>query len=105
MTSYFEPNISDAVLAGTLADWCDTLEDWPVSDIRAALREWRNKNPDKRPNPSHISGLLQRKRYLEWKASLTPNPEPERIPVTREQAKQICEEVGFKLNKFGGILR
>lgn len=48
--------------AAILADWMDELEDWTTEQIRHCLRRWRELNPNKKPNPGHILGMLKGER-------------------------------------------
>lgn len=71
LQGYWQERLSERMKAALLADWCDDLEDWPVARVRAALREWRSKNPSKKPNPGHITELLRKKRGQEWACILS----------------------------------
>lgn len=72
-----------------LADWADTLEDWPQGDVLDALRKWRNENPNKKPNPGHILGLLKEARgKAEAAKAPKPTPQPELVNTdTSEEAR------------------
>ncbi|WP_422050523.1 hypothetical protein [Shimia sp.] len=103
LQGYWQAPLSPEMKGAVLADWCDDLEDWPQDQVRAALREWRSRNPSKRPNPGHISEILKLWRGREYASSLPPKAEGARdAPCTKERAKEIMEEVGFRPRKFGG---
>jgi hypothetical protein len=59
---YWKDQPAQIVKDGILADWMDNLQDWHADQIKAALVEWRNENPSKRPNPGHILKILKRRR-------------------------------------------
>ena len=66
LDGYWQSRPGDQVRAGILADWMDELQDWDIGQIRHALRRWRNLNPSKKPNPSHIGGILKKERGEAW---------------------------------------
>ena len=68
LDGYWQNHPSDMVKAGIMADWMDELEDWSIEQIRFGLRKWRNDNPSKKPNPSHISTILKKERGQAWVA-------------------------------------
>ena len=69
---YWQPTDSQTLQAAVLRDWCDTLADWDPKLVLSALRQWRNENPNKRPNPGHIAQMLKPKR-----ADAQPPADPE----------------------------
>ncbi len=58
LDGYWKDRPSEAVKAAILADWADTLEDWPHDWVLHGLRKWRDQFPSKKPNPSHIKNML-----------------------------------------------
>lgn len=95
-----------------LADWTDELEDWPVADVRWALRKWRTDFPSKKPNPAHISAILKdaRGRALAGKvvrgfeqSATTKAAQAERANQTPEDRKaftqRLREEVNFDMTE------
>ncbi len=64
LDGYWKDRPSDVVKAGILADWMDALQDWHLDQIKECLREWRNNNPNKKPNPGHILSRLKERRGL-----------------------------------------
>ncbi len=83
---------------GTLAhdrvmrDWIAALQDYPLSEVKSACREWVRKCPGKMPNEGHILAEIQKARAAAWEKikARMPSPEPEREPrVTAEAAREI----------------
>ena len=72
-----------------LADWCDELEDWTVDQVRWGLRNWRNSNPSKKPNPAHIVEILKARRGREL--AVKPVVEPERLSPFDMSPEQLAE--------------
>lgn len=64
LDGYWQTRPSDVVKAGILADWMDEMQDWHLDQITAALKEWRNSNPSRKPNPGHICAILKRRRGM-----------------------------------------
>lgn len=105
LDGYWEKQPPADVKAGILADWCDSLQDWSREQVVWALRKWRNDNPDKRPNPGHILGIMKDKRGQriaaeKYEARKTLPPPPPR--VTADRTAEILAEIGFKVNRIEG---
>lgn len=97
---YWQPSDSETLRAAVLRDWCDTLQDWKPDSVLAALRKWRNDNPNKRPNPGHIVQMLKdawgRKHVDQVKAALAPPVERAGPRMTEEQRRAILAEAGIR---------
>lgn len=103
LSAYFKPSEDDDIRAGQLAWWCDELQDWTQEQVVWALRQWNRDNPDKRPTPGHILGIMTAMRGKREAAKLNALPKPaedERMPVTKERAQQIMEAAGFAPKTF-----
>ena len=100
LNGYWRPDDSDEMRAAILRDWCDTLENWKPESILAALRQWRDENPDKRPNPGHIVRALKDawgKRHADQvRAALAAPVEPRKERVSAERAAEIMAEAGIR---------
>ena len=100
LNGYWRPNDSDEMRAAILRDWCDTLENWKPESILAALRQWRDENPDKRPNPGHIVRALKNawgKRHADQvRAAIAPPVEPRKERVSDERRRAILIEAGLR---------
>ena len=98
MAGYWQPSESETLRAAVLRDWCDELENWPAQSIRAALRQWREENPSRRPNPGHIVGILKaawgRRNAPVVAAALAPATEPPKERVSEEARARILAETG-----------
>lgn len=86
-----------------ITDWMDALQDYPLSEVRAACAAAVIASPNKMPNEGHIRAeiLKARHRYVQ---SL-PKPEENVGPVqrvTRERAAEILAEAGFAPKKVPG---
>jgi|AntRauTorckE5430_2_1112549.scaffolds.fasta_scaffold11194_3 hypothetical protein len=102
LDGYWKDRPPENVKAGILADWADTLEDWTQEQILYALRKWRNENPSRKPNPSHILGILK---MMRGKAEVkrnppAPAPQIERQRATKTEAAAIMENAGFAPKRF-----
>ena len=101
MHSYWQSMPPEQVKAGILADWCDVLEDWKQEQVGWALRQWRNENPNKKPNPGHILMMMKDARGKKIAAGLPKqqlSPKEER--VSAEKAGEIMAEINFNINRF-----
>ena len=100
LNGYWLPDDSDEMRAAILRDWCDTLENWKPESILAALRQWRDENPDKRPNPGHIVRALKDawgKRHADQvRAALAPPVEQPKQRVGAQRAAEIMAELGIR---------
>ena len=100
LNGYWRPDDSDEMRAAILRDWCDTLENWKPESILAALRQWRDENPDKRPNPGHIVRALKDawgKRHADQvRAALAPPVEQPKQRVGAQRAAEIMAELGIR---------
>jgi len=88
-----------------LTDWMDALQDYPLNEVMAACRLAVIEDPKNMPNEGHILKHIREARrevMQAHKRALPPPPEPERKPMTAEQAAAIMAEVGFKPKSFGG---
>ena len=102
--SYWNDRLDPAIETAILADWADELEDWPVDQIRWALREHRRNNPSRKPNPAHILAVLKdrRGRAAAERIARLPRPvEPERPAVDPETRARQQEEIQRLLGCFG----
>jgi len=104
LDGYWDKRPSDAVKAGILADWADTLEDWTQEQILYGLRKWRDDNPSKKPNPSHVLGILKtlRGKAEAKRAAISAparEPEPhltaEEREASRKRVADLVANAGF----------
>lgn len=97
---YWQPSDSEALRAAVLRDWCDTLQDWKPDSVLAALRKWRNENPNKRPNPGHIVQMLKeawgKKHVEQTRAALAAPVEPPKERISPERHAAILAEMGIR---------
>lgn len=100
LAGYWQPSEAEELRAAILRDWCDELENFDARSIRAALRQWRQENPSKRPNPGHILAILNaawgRRNADQVKDALAQPPEPPKARVSAEAAAAIMAEVGIR---------
>lgn len=81
-----------------MTDWMDALHDYPLSEVKAACREWVKTNPRKMPNEGDIVGMIQkaRRRSVEaFKAARPPEPEKAAPRVSGDRAAEIMREAGY----------
>ena len=108
LDGYWEKRPPENVKAGILADWADTLQDWTAEQVVWALRKWRDDNPNKRPNPSHIRSLMLERRGQRIAAEVAatkPAPSPAKERVSREVAADILSQAGYAPKTFGSSKR
>lgn len=95
---YWQPDESETLRAAVLRDWCDTLECWKPESVLAALRKWRNENPNRRPNPGHILAILKdswgKKHADQVRAAIAAPVEPPKERVSPEAAQRILSQLG-----------
>lgn len=100
LQGYWQEQIAPQMKAAIMADWADELEDWPVDQIRWALREWRRENSRRKPNPGDIVTVLKKRRGEEFarKAAALPKPADTPVVVTEEarlRNQALVEQMGF----------
>ena len=86
-----------------ITDWMDTLQDYPLNEIKAAITACLDAQPKRLPNERDV--LLQimtaRERFLLMTRKRQAEvPDPDRQPVTAEAAAKIMEEFGFRPKRF-----
>jgi hypothetical protein len=90
LDGYWKDRPADALKAGIMADWMDTLQDWSHEQVVYGLRKWRNENPSRKPNPGHILAILKQARGAKVARTAQRAPEPAQLPrVTPEAAAEI----------------
>lgn len=98
LAGYWQPSEAEELRAAILRDWCDELENWDPKSVRAAMRQWRQENPSKRPNPGHILQILNdawgRKNADQVRAALAAPAEPPKQRISDEAHERIMAEFG-----------
>lgn len=81
-------------------DWADVLEGLPQDFIDRACIAYMREEPRRKPTPGEV---YQRAVAMIPRPKLVaPEPGERRKKCTRDEAQAILEDVGFKLNRFGG---
>lgn len=62
LDGYWQTRPEHHVKTAIVSDWMEELMDWHLDQIIAAFKEWRGKNPSKKPNPGHIAQILKFRR-------------------------------------------
>lgn len=107
LSAYFQASETEEVRSGQLAWWMDELQDWALEQVVWGLRKWNADNPNKRPTPGHITGLLKAERgrahVAKKKAEASrPDQKPvEDTPMTDQQRAKFNET----LASFVGVHR
>lgn len=85
-----------------MLDWMDTLQDYPLDEIRAACRAAVLERPNAMPNEGHIVAQIKKARAAFLAINRPkPKPEPERQRPTADQASAILAEYGFRPKRMG----
>lgn len=99
--------MSEEVKTLILEDWANQLENWSMDRIWAALTNWRDANPRRRPNPSDIKLMLSaewgREKAAEARAARAAEAEAEaqaHEPISAERANSILAELGFAVKRI-----
>lgn len=86
-----------------LVDWMDALQDYPLSEVKAACVAAVIANPNKMPNEGHIVSQIMAARSKVVAALPKPvEPVQERKPVDPQRANEILAAAGFAPKRFGG---
>lgn len=93
LSGYWQAFPSPEIKAGIIGDWCDELQDWTHEQCVWALRKWRNENPDKRPNPGHITAMMKDARGRKIAAALPKPVDQPRERISAERAAEIRAEI------------
>lgn len=88
-----------------MLDWMDALQDYALTEVRAACRKWVRNNPRKMPNEGDILkfiGLQRKDEIAAFKERNPPPEEPSKERPSPETTNRILEEAGFRPKRFGG---
>ena len=100
LAGYWQPKEAEELRAAILRDWCDELENFDAKSVRAALRQWRQENPSKRPNPGHILAILNaawgRKNADQVRAALAAPVDQPKDRISDDRRRAILAEVGIR---------
>jgi len=85
-------------------DWMDALQDYPLSEVKAACVAAVLGNPNKMPNEGHVRAEILKARKDMVARSKLPEVEDytPRPIVSKERADEIMKAAGFRPRKFGG---
>lgn len=86
-----------------ILDWMDALQDFPLDEVKAAIRACLDDRPNRMPNERDVLFQVHkaRARFLLMQPKQAV-PDPDRKPCTAEAAAKIMEEAGFRPKRFGG---
>lgn len=90
-----------------ISDWMEALQDYPLGEVQEACRVWVSSNPRKMPNEGDILKEIRKLRAAQWearKATLPPEPEAPRQKMTKEEAQNVLQALGCRVNEFGGVV-
>ena len=88
-----------------ILDWMDTLQDYPLDEIKRGITACLDAKPNRVPNERDVlfQIIKARETFLIVNRKQTPPPDPDRQPVTAEAAARIMEEFGFRPKRFGNV--
>jgi len=86
-----------------ILDWMDTLQDYPLDEVKKAITACLDARPSRIPNERDVlfHVLKARETYLIVNRRNIPERDMDRRPVTPEAASRIMEEFGFRPKRFG----
>jgi hypothetical protein len=98
----WERDMGSAVHTRLVEDWMDALQDYPLSEVKAACREAVKSNPNKMPNEGHVIAEIMKARQRTAAENIARLPRQEPI-IERpdEEAKRRAAEIVAKA--FPGI--
>ena len=85
-----------------ISDWMEGLQDYPLSEVQSACREWVNTNPRKMPNEGDIRGIIMSHRSKRVARLPRPDQGLDRQRISAERAAEIVAKAGFAPRRFGG---
>lgn len=100
LSGYWQTFPAPEIKAGILADWADALQDWSTEQVVWALRKWREDNPNKRPNPGHISKILKDARGKAEAERAARRMHAEAEALTEPNVTKISPESKAKLDEM-----
>lgn len=83
-----------------ITDWMDTLQDYPLDEVKAACRAWVLGNPRRMPNEGDIRNEILKARAGVWserRHSVPPEDDGRRAPTADEKARvaDLLKKAGF----------
>ena len=83
-----------------ITDWMDTLQDFPLEEVKGAIKACLDIKPGKMPNERDVLFQVHKDRARQLiiakaQANAPPPEDPERRPATAEERARIMKEVGF----------
>lgn len=89
-----------------ILDWMGALQDFPLDEIRAAIKAAMDEKPGRTLNEREVLFQVHkgRARQLLLQRALVKAPPqyPERRPATAEEARNILEQYGFAPKRMKG---
>lgn len=77
-----------------VTDWMDELQDFPLDEVRSAVRDALRDEPGKMPNEWHIVTKIMEARRRAYVPKPLP-PEPERERISKQAATDALIAAGF----------
>jgi hypothetical protein len=90
-----------------MTDWMDALQDYPLSEVQSACREWVKVQPRKMPNEGDISKLILNKRSVMVERHKAQQPREVVVnvkPLSQETRKSVLEQAGFRVDENGRVV-
>ncbi len=87
-------------------DWMDALQDFPLDEIRLAIKAAMDEKPGRTLNEREVLFQVHKGRarqlIIAKAQAKAPPPEPERRPATPEEARKILEDYGYAPKRMKG---
>lgn len=89
-----------------ILDWMDALQDFPLDEIRLAIKAAMDEKPGRTLNEREVLFQVHKGRarqlLLQARAKAPPPEDPERRPATTDEARKILEDYGFAPKRMKG---
>lgn len=84
-----------------MSDWMDCLQDYPLSEVKAAIAACGDEDPKRSPNHFQVRTQIHKARAKMVRRNPEPGSQRERASADFVEAEM--KRVGFAPRRFGGV--